>query len=101
MVRWRDGGSSARAVSRFDLRLHSVAGLWRCFGQWSEAELFTHVAAYCGAQGGGPLGEAELILTDDNDDRHRFHFETFFNQYDALTLGRYVRPEIRIKAVSG
>jgi len=50
---------------------------------------------------GGLLGEAELILTDDNDDRHRFHFETFFNQYDALTLGRYVRLEIRIMAVSG
>ena len=73
----------------------------RIFGRWSEVELFTHVAAYCGAQGGGPLGGAELILTDDNGDRHHFHFETFFNQYDALTLGRYVRPEIRIMAVSG
>ena len=30
-----------------------------------------------------------------------FYFETFFNRYDALTLGRYVRPEIRIMAVSG
>ena len=71
------------------------------FGQWSEVELFPHVAAYCGAQGGGPLGQDELILTDDNGARHRFHFETFFNRYDALTLGRYVRPEIRVMAVSG
>ena len=72
----------------------------RFFGRWSEVELFTHVTAYCGAQGGGPLGEAELILTDDNDDRHHFYFETFFNRYDALTLGRYVRPEIRVMAAS-
>ena len=34
-------------------------------------------------------------------DRHRFYFETFFNRYDALTLGRYLRPEIRVLAVAG
>lgn len=71
------------------------------FGRWSEVELFTHVTAYCGAQRGGPLGEAELALTDDNGEGHRFYFETFFNQYDALTLGRYLRPELRVVAVSG
>ena len=48
-----------------------------------------------------PLGQAELALTDDNGERHRFYFETFFNQYDALTLGRYLRPELRVMAVSG
>jgi len=95
--RWPDDFDPSEPCRHF-IRSPAFA---RCFGQWSEAELFTHVAAYCGAQGGGPLGEAELILTDDNDDRHRFHFETFFNRYDALTLGRYVRPEIRIMAVSG
>ena len=73
----------------------------RCFGRLPEAELFTQITAYCGAQGGGPLGEDELILTDDDGDRHRFYFETFFNRYDALTLGRYRRPELRVVAVSG
>lgn len=71
----------------------------RRFGRVSEAHLFGHVTAYCGAQGGGPLGQGEVILTDDVNARHRFHFGTFFNQYDALTLGRYVRPEIRVMAV--
>ena len=61
----------------------------RQFGTISEAELFAAVAGYCGAQGGGPLGEEEVLLIDDNGDRHRFYFETFFNRYDALTLGRY------------
>ena len=64
----------------------------RHFGKMSEVELFTEVSGYCGAQGGGPLGEDEVILTDDNGDRHCFHFETFFNRYDALTLGKHLRP---------
>ena len=72
----------------------------RYFGRMSGLGLFSEVADYCGAQGGGPLGENELILIDDNGDRHRFHFETFFNRYDALTLGRYIRPEIRLMAAS-
>lgn len=73
----------------------------RSFGRVPEAELFRDIAAYCGAQGGGPLGQDEIILTDDNGDRHLFYFETFFNRYDALTLGRYLRPEVRILAISG
>lgn len=70
------------------------------FGRTSEMELFTAVASYCGSQRGGPLGEAELILTDDNGDRHIFFFETFFNRYDALTLGMHLRPAARVLAMS-
>lgn len=56
-----------------------------------EDELFKHVAAYCKQDyWGGPLGEAELVLADDNGVRQRFHFETFFNHYDALTLGVHI-----------
>ena len=58
----------------------------------SEPYLFAEVVGYCGAQGGGPLGEDEVVLTDDNGARHCFFFETFFNRYDALTLGRYLHP---------
>jgi hypothetical protein len=60
--------------------------------------MFKAVASYCGAQTGGPLGSSEMILTDDNGDQHRFYFETFFNRYDALTLGVYLKPEVRIIA---
>lgn len=69
------------------------------FGRTSEAAVFDAIAGYCGAQSGGPLGAAELILSDDNGDRHRFSFETFFNRYDALTLGVYLHPERLIVAV--
>ncbi len=67
----------------------------RMFKRTSEARLFTAIASYCGRQSGGPLGEDELVLIDDNDDRHCFFFETFYNRYDALTLGRYLYPEAR------
>jgi hypothetical protein len=70
------------------------------FSKTSEADVFDAVAGYCGAQSGGPLGTAELILHDDNGDPHRFSFETFFNRYDALTLGVYLRPAYRILAAS-
>lgn len=63
------------------------------FSRQSEVEVFQTIASYCGAQSGGPLGECELILTDDNGENHRFFFETFYNRYDALTLGSYLQPE--------
>ena len=72
----------------------------RQFGAILETELFAAVAGYCGAQRGGPLGEDEVVLTDDNGDRHRFYFETFFNRYDALTLGRYLQPVYRTMSIS-
>lgn len=74
------------------------------FSRLSEAELFSAVSGYCGAQSGGPLGSRELVLQDDNGDEHAFCFETFFIRYggaakgEALTLGYYLRPYARIIA---
>lgn len=66
------------------------------FSKQSEIELFEAVIGYCGSQKRGSLGEAELILSDDNGNQHRFYFETFFNCYDALTLGVYCGQESRV-----
>lgn len=60
------------------------------FSKLSEAGLFDAVSGYCGSQRGGILGQSELVLTDDNGEEHRFCFETFYNRYDALTLGVYI-----------
>lgn len=74
------------------------------FSRIPEAGLFRAVASYCGAQSGGPLGAANLILTDDNGEQHLFAFETFFTRHrppspgEALTLGVYSRPHIRAVA---
>jgi hypothetical protein len=74
------------------------------FSRISEQNLFAAAASYCGAQVGGPLGTAEVVLSDDNGDQHVFMFETFFIKYkppaigEALTLGAYCRPNIRMVA---
>jgi hypothetical protein len=61
------------------------------FGQITEAELFQVIVGYSGAQRGGRLGQSEVILCDRNSEKHIFAFETFFNSYEALTLGYWLR----------
>ena len=61
------------------------------FSQVSEIELFAAIEEYCGAQRAGPLGRDEIRLRDDNGEAWDFVFETFFNSYEALTLGVCVR----------
>jgi hypothetical protein len=74
------------------------------FSRITEQDLFGAVASYCGAQMGGPLGMADLVLSDDNGDEHVFTFESFFIRYkapaigEALTLGVYSRPNAKIVA---
>ncbi|MBN1909932.1 MAG: ImmA/IrrE family metallo-endopeptidase [Pirellulales bacterium] len=67
-------------------------GFKRAFSKVSEKILFREIRSYCGMQSGGPLGESDVILKDDNGDKHAYHFESFFNRYDVLTLGRYLHP---------
>jgi len=62
------------------------------FSKVSELEVFKSISAYCGSQGGGILGEDEVVLEDDNGQKHIFRFETFYNRYDSLTLGIYLAP---------
>ena len=62
------------------------------FGALKETDLFTAIVAYCGSQGGGSLGQSEVVLYDRNGEPHLFGFETFFNRHEALTLGHWLRP---------
>lgn len=57
------------------------------FGRLTDVDLFGIVSGYSGPQRAGPLGEAEVRLVNEDGQRHVFNFETFFNGYDALTLG--------------
>jgi hypothetical protein len=80
------------------------AGFAAHFSKLSEQQLFDAVSRYAGPQRGGPLGTAEIVLQDDNGDKHVFTFETFFIRYrapalgEALTLGVYSRPSVQIIA---
>ncbi len=65
------------------------------FAGVSEVGLFGLVCGYAGAQGGGPLGEGEVLVADRNGDDHVFHFETFFNGHEALTLGVWLHARAR------
>jgi hypothetical protein len=56
-----------------------------------ENEVFQLVRTYCGARRRGPLGEGMVALVNDRGETETFRFETFFNGYDALTLGICVR----------
>ena len=62
------------------------------FGHITETDLFGVIVSYSGAQRGGTLGQAEIILSDRNGERHLFSFETFFNSHEALSLGYRIRP---------
>lgn len=66
------------------------------FSAIPETEVFSLVADYCTASIGGPLGVCEVVLTDDNGDRHVFLFESFSFHHNVLTLGVYLRPHGKI-----
>ena len=70
------------------------------FSNTREVDLFRQVQTYCANRKGGPLGATDLQLQDDNGLRHLFHFETFFNHYEALTLGVYKSAHSVVVAVS-
>lgn len=69
------------------------------FSGISEVEIYEQVRGYCQNRRGGPLGAADLVLPDDAGDRHLFHFETFYNQHEALTLGVYRHAHKLVVAV--
>lgn len=63
------------------------------YGHVSEAQLFQITVRYSGAQRGGMLGQGEVVLRDRNGDGQIFYFETFFNGYEAITLGVWLRAQ--------
>lgn len=62
------------------------------FAKVLPIELINHVTSTTMRRSGGPLGGGTLLLTDDNGIVHEFVSDSFFNQYDVLTLISYVRP---------
>lgn len=57
------------------------------FSTLRETEVFDQVVDYCGSQRGGSLGEADILLLDDNGEAHIFAFESFHFYHQTLTLG--------------
>lgn len=57
------------------------------FGNVTEVEAFRGIEGYASWSKGGPLGEGDVEFVGRDGERHRFHLETFYNRYEALTLG--------------
>ena len=62
------------------------------FSSVTEADALEMIRSYCSWNKRGPLGQKELLLTDENGEEHVFLFETFSNTHDVLTLITYVNP---------
>jgi hypothetical protein len=72
----------------------------RDFAGVTERVLFSQITGYCGAQRGGMLGSAEIVLENEDGEAHTFLFETFFNGYEALTVGIHLR-KVRVLVGAG
>lgn len=83
------------AASLYRYFIRSAAFQLR-FSNITEDELFRQISGYCGSQSRGPLGSDRLTLIDSRDEQHEFSFETFYNGYDALTLGSYIGPKAKV-----
>ncbi len=60
----------------------------------------TEIRLYCRGRK-GPLGQGLVVLQANDGARHEFTFETFWNGYDALTLGVYERELPTVIVSSG
>lgn len=63
------------------------------FSRVPEMGIFERVVSYCAPRKGGPLGESEIIIQDDNSDSHIFQFESFSFSHNVLTIGVYRRAQ--------
>lgn len=60
----------------------------------TELELLNKICKYCAWRQGGPLGEEDVVLTDVRGEEHVFHFESFYNRHDVLTLGIWQKAHV-------
>jgi hypothetical protein len=56
------------------------------FSKVSSKIILDNVEAYISQRRGGPVGEGEFVLSDDNGDLHKFVGSSFFNRYYVMTL---------------
>ncbi len=61
------------------------------FSKVTEDDVFEHLKSYCTWAGKGPLGQAEIVIEDDNGQRNVFLFESFHNTHEVLTIATHVR----------
>lgn len=66
----------------------------------TEQRLLEAVESYCVNRRHGDLGSSELLLLDARGEQQIFAFETYYNGYDALTLGVHLHPARAVYAAA-
>jgi hypothetical protein len=66
----------------------------------TEQDLLGILPSYCANKRHGDLGSAQIVMTNARGEKHLFYFETFYNGYDALTLGVYRQPASIVHAAA-
>ncbi|MEL7516916.1 MAG: ImmA/IrrE family metallo-endopeptidase [Pseudomonadota bacterium] len=62
------------------------------FASLKETTVFDEIVGYARGGKGGPLGNSDVLLTDDNGDAHVFEFESFSFHHYTLTICVYRSP---------
>jgi hypothetical protein len=65
----------------------------------TELAVFSGMRNYCNWKKTGPVGESEMVVTDDIGQSHVFFFESFGNRYETLTLAVYRGKHATVVAV--
>jgi hypothetical protein len=63
----------------------------KTFSGIDETAIFQLMRTSCNWKRYGPLADEEVVLTDDNGEKHAFHFEAFHNRHATLGLFVYRR----------
>lgn len=61
------------------------------FSSLKETSVFDQIVQYAYGGKGGPLGGADVMLSDDNGEEHVFEFESFSFHHYTLTICVYIR----------
>lgn len=61
------------------------------FASMTEAEIWNCMRTYCGYKVTGPLGSAEMVVSDSNGTPNVFIIESFSNRHSVLTMARWLR----------
>lgn len=70
------------------------------FGNINETQIWQWLQGYCKNKTAGPLGRADLAVSDVNGTQHVFSFETFGTTHNALTLARWQGESVSQVAVA-
>lgn len=80
----RSADSNPRNPLRYFIRSRAFE---RQFSSVTELDIYAGMRTYCDNRVGGTIGQGILRLFDNDGVAQLFQFETFFNHYEALTLG--------------